>query len=847
MTKLSPMLPIPIRAKSRSRGNRASSDGRTRSKQLETQPLEDRLLLTEFVSHIPDLDGDVDRPTDVYVADLDGDGDGDVVSASTGKIAWYENTGGLVRFGPQQVITTRILEPTSVFVADIDADGDADVVSASYDAVAWFENLDGTGNFAEQQIISNEVSFAQDVFAIDLDGDSDLDVLSASSGDNKVAWYENIDGKGGFGEQEIIQQDISVKGLPAWSVYAADLDGDGDQDVVSAFSRLSGNRDNMITWFQNRDGTGSFGPQQVISRLADGARSVFAADLDRDGDVDVLSASFNDRKIAWYENADGQGSFGRQRIISRDVANAQAVFAADVDQDGDVDVFAASSGDHKIALYRNADGDGRRWLQTIISGTAHGASSVFAADLDGDGDLDAVAAAETGSTVKWYEYADNHRFQVQQRISGRARFDGKLVSADVDGDGDMDVISSSLNEGLGWNANTDGQGSWGPRLTISSSDSHEGSISVADVDRDGDTDIVTTLAQAVVWHENTDGKGNYSEAQSIATVNRQGTVDVSVHTADIDGDGDIDVVSSYSYGAQDGVIDWHENIEGSGEFAPPQRITSFSNLVESTANLFAADLNGDGTVDVLSDRAADGQTAWYENLDGNGQYGPPIVITSTRPSEQPGPAFSRLVGAADVDNDGDQDVISSGRRHLSWYKNLDGKGTFGEEQSILSLPHGWYASSFLTFDPDNDGDIDIGVVERSFTFTRVAWYENGDGANRFGSRQLIVDKYPFRSIIAADVNGDGDTDVLSALVYRDGVRPIWFENVDSMPREVGDANGDGSFNQLDIVTVLQAGKYLSGEKADWHEGDWNEDGMFDQLDIVVTLARGNYRQSPADG
>ena len=99
------------------------------------------------------------------------------------------------------------------------------------------------------------------------------------------------------------------------------------------------------------------GPQ-LISTSADVARSVFAADLDGDGDVDVLSASWNDDKIAWYENTDGLGDFGPERIISTSADGAYSVFAADLDGDGDVDVLSASLFDDKIAWYENIDGLG---------------------------------------------------------------------------------------------------------------------------------------------------------------------------------------------------------------------------------------------------------------------------------------------------------------------------------------------------------------------------------------------------------------------------------------------------------------------------------------------------------
>ena len=137
-------------------------------------------------------------------------------------------------------------------------------------------------------------------------------------------------------------------------VYAADLDGDGDLDVLSA-----SHYDNKVAWYAN-DGSGQFGSQQVISTAVDGARSVYAADLDGDGDLDVLSASsylqeydgFRDSKIAWYVN-DGTGQFGPQQVITTAAVGAKCVYAADLDGDGDLDVLSASSEDDKIAWYEN--------------------------------------------------------------------------------------------------------------------------------------------------------------------------------------------------------------------------------------------------------------------------------------------------------------------------------------------------------------------------------------------------------------------------------------------------------------------------------------------------------------
>jgi uncharacterized protein YuzB (UPF0349 family) len=135
----------------------------------------------------------------------------------------------------------------------------------------------------------------------------------------------------------------------------------------------------------------SFSQHIIIERTVDWPVSVYSADLDNDGDIDVLSASELDDKIAWYEN-EGAGFFRTQHVISTDAQGAQCVFAADLDNDGDMDVLSASDHDNKIAWYEN-DGTGAFGIQQVISTDAQGAQSVYAADLDGDNDLDVLSAS----------------------------------------------------------------------------------------------------------------------------------------------------------------------------------------------------------------------------------------------------------------------------------------------------------------------------------------------------------------------------------------------------------------------------------------------------------------------
>ena len=97
--------------------------------------------------------------------------------------------------------------------------------------------------------ITTSANGASSVFAIDVDGDGDIDVLSASSGDDKIAWYEND------GSESFTAHTITTSAYQGFSVFAIDVDGDGDVDVLSAGSTYSAA--GKIAWYEN-DGSQSF-------------------------------------------------------------------------------------------------------------------------------------------------------------------------------------------------------------------------------------------------------------------------------------------------------------------------------------------------------------------------------------------------------------------------------------------------------------------------------------------------------------------------------------------------------------------------------------------------------------
>ncbi len=683
----------------------------------------------------------------VHASDLDGDGDLDVLSASSldKKIAWYENEDGQGNFGLQKIISLEVPGAQSVFAGDLDGDGDADVLAAGSNALpTWYENLDGLGNFGEQNFISTVAEPMIDIFAADLDGDGDLDVLSVSEvnlDDDKIVWYENTDGLGNFGPQQIIDIAFSPR-----AVKAADLDGDGDLDVFIA--ELNSDK---IAWYENTDGLGSFGPQQVVSNNAVGAQSVSASDFDGDGDLDLLSASFSDDKIAWYENVDGLGSFGSQRIISENTLGARSAFAGDLDGDGDMDVLSASSTDDKIAWYENTDGQGSFGSQQIISTQGDQTRFIYAADLDGDGSPDVLSASFADSKIAWYKNTNGlGDFGQEQIVTYNMVAEANTIyTSDLDGDGDQDVLTTArFNNQLAWYENTDGSGSFGPQQVITVLvDESANSVLTGDLDDDGDQDVLFAYNGydgngKIAWLENMDGQGTFSD-QHIVTTNVQSVW--SLFIADLDGDDRLDILSA-SY--QDNKIAWYKNSDGQGTFGDQQIITIDS---QEPLSIFASDLDGDGDLDVLSASAFDDKISWYENIDGLGSFEEQILTTNIDGAS--------IVYACDIDLDDDQDIV--GASHFSdgifWFENMDGQGTFGEAQAIPTT-EGNVVYSASTVDLDNDGDQDIVYGSDHF----IAWSENTDGLGTFGEQQILNDSYTQTfGVTASDLDGDGDQDIAS--------------------------------------------------------------------------------------
>jgi hypothetical protein len=228
---------------------------------------------------------------------------------------------------------------------DLNGDGDVDLVSGGTDSViGWYENL-GSGAFGARVSISNSIAGARGVGIADIDGDLDLDVYGSSQLDSQPEWFENTNGLGMFSPHTI------GTGLAGRNLRPGDIDGDGIIDMVYASEGTD-----QVVWYRGLGSpTFAFALAQTISITVDAPIIAEPVDLDLDGDLDLIVTSANDDQLSWYENVDGLGTFGAKQVIAGPPAldTSWWLHIADIDSDGDPDAVMTTQGNDTVAWFEN--------------------------------------------------------------------------------------------------------------------------------------------------------------------------------------------------------------------------------------------------------------------------------------------------------------------------------------------------------------------------------------------------------------------------------------------------------------------------------------------------------------
>ena len=227
------------------------------------------------------------------------------------------------------------------------------------DTVAWFEN-DG-GNFSSwpRSIIDGQApDSVVHVHVADMDGDGDLDVVSSSNVGDTIAWYEND----GAADPSWTSTNINTSLNSVKDFDVGDIDGDGDLDITLAYA-------NKVVWFEN-DGAAdpSWSDGILINASQPGAMAAYAVDMDYDGDLDVVTGGVLD--IVWYKNDGAADPNWTATVVYNDTIHNNGLDFADA-----IFISGASfdqTENHKIAIrFKQND------MKVYIDGVSQSLNSSF--------------------------------------------------------------------------------------------------------------------------------------------------------------------------------------------------------------------------------------------------------------------------------------------------------------------------------------------------------------------------------------------------------------------------------------------------------------------------------------
>ncbi len=328
----------------------------------------------------------------------------------------------------------------------------------------------------------------------DIDGDGDLDMIEA----NGRHWpqanyvYFNAENRG-----LVSRYQLGVIERTGYTVKLADIDGDGDLDVVQA----SDKQENQVFF---NDGSGHFGSPHLFGSIRSNTRSIEIADVNADGALDILEVCRGTPNLIFLN--DGAGHFPtiakadtREPIPFGDLSDSTlSVKVADMNSDGWVDLVLANRDQQQNKILLN-DGN-LRFGSAIPFGTgSDDTRGLVVVDMNGDGLNDIVTAniGEANSVILAIggPDAESGRFRLAQHFGDEAGQSYAIVAHDLDGDGDMDIVIGNV-AGPNRVFLNDGAGRLSLLAEIGEPADNTYALGVGDINGDGRPDIIAGNSDA---------------------------------------------------------------------------------------------------------------------------------------------------------------------------------------------------------------------------------------------------------------------------------------------------------------------------------------------------------------
>ena len=604
---------------------------------------------------------------EVAFSDFDSDGDLDAFATIRGdfdqmtKIKVWRNNGNGTFAAPVEFTTGQ--GPVGIVLADFTGDGKPDVVTANYggSSISILRHNGLTGNSAGflPPVNFSTANRAEKIAAADVNGDQILDVVvggQVGGGfDATLAVMINI-GNGVFATPVPYDAAPGAR-FDSTAVALADLDNDGDVDLIGGGDYENGSVDNGAVTIRRNNGNGTFGSAEIImfANFVPMPKELTTGRINSDGFVDIVAAVPSGRIPEGFVTVNSNGSGGFNTPVYYEASQQTFdVAIVDLDNDGDSDVITLANSSAAVTVHENL-GNGSFPVLTRYE-VASESDAVESADIDNDGDIDIVVNGE-------FDVASNEPLLKILKNNGNGTFapaidytparnfaDMKL--RDINGDGFVDMIFAPDGNFPSYHFGTalnNGNGTFAATVVTNVFACGEGTIDAADLDHDGDLDIVLTEEETCPGVETrififrNDGNQNFVRMPDI---NLPGRLPNGLALADVTGDGHIDIITSLS--------------DGMGVFPGNGNLTFGSPIISTTApfRFKMADFNGDGLLDVgmiMQQPSFGTDTIGTALGNGNGTF--QAVRTQTGSSVLENLRISNDLEPGDVNGDGRPDLV----------------------------------------------------------------------------------------------------------------------------------------------------------------------------------------------